>query len=55
MTRHACKIHSEYPGLELVRVALEEKNKKNCHQVLTSSLQLQNRSFHWGLDIRNWL
>ena len=43
MTRHACKIHSEYPGLELVRVALEEKNKKklpsSAHVILTTSKQ----------------
>ena len=44
-SHHGCKMCPTYPGSKL-EPALQRKILNICHHVLTSSSQLQNRSFH---------
>ena len=40
-------MYSDYPGIKLNERLEHQKTKLNiCHHMLTSSTQLQNRSFH---------
>ena len=46
-SHYACKMCSNYPGIKLEPALIDKKTKFNIyHDMVTSSTQLQNRSFH---------